>query len=437
MKKLLFLFVMVTPLFVNAQNTMYFMDRLPQNIAYNPAFIPEVKFHVGLPGASVQAYNSGFTYKGIENFVDNVWNDQYDADGFINSIGDYNQLNAEAKANLLSIGFKLKEKGYFSVNLTANNFSALKASSEIGYVLADLDDLSEEDFPLVIDDLSLATNSYLTLGFTYSRVINEHLTLGVSPRINFNVIGLDASNLGYKIELEEDEFGRDYSTTISGDVKLGLPVEINPDAIDGSELDLDEDLLPAGWEDDLTLGDLLKDKSFSLDLGATYLLNKWTFSASILNLGASKWKTNGYQLDGNSETINVREASSIKIGIPTNIYLGAMRQFSPKWNYGLMYNNVNYGTGSKSSATLSLNGYVGSMLSTSVSYTAGYKYNNVGLGLRLRFLPGADLYFVTDNILQAFNYKEAYRVSAAFGINLSFGATGNFKKSELSIEESI
>lgn len=111
----------------------------------------------------------------------------------------------------------------------------------------------------------------------------------------------------------------------------------------------------------------------------------------------------------------------ISIDIPAKIYLGAMRQFSQKWNYGLVLNNNFYSTGPFSTATVSLNGHVGRMLSTSFSYTTGYKFDNLGIGLRLRFFPGMDLYVVTDNVIQAIDFKNAYRLSAAFGINISFG----------------
>ncbi len=102
----------------------------------------------------------------------------------------------------------------------------------------------------------------------------------------------------------------------------------------------------------------------------------------------------------------------------------------------LLLNNNFYQTGSKASATLSLNGFVGSALSTSVSYTAGYKFDNFGIGLRLRFLPGTDLYFVTDNIIQAFNVKNAHRLTMAFGINIAAGVKEK-KQIELPVEEEV
>lgn len=427
MKRLLSLALILFSLFSTAQNTMYFMDRLPQNISFNPAIMPKMDFFIGLPGVggmSAQAYNSGFNMNEMDDFVNNLDNDDYNPDDFVKSIGDYNLFTGEASVNMASFGFKLKEKGYLSFLITMNSFLINKASSDIAYVLADLDNLYPEDFPIVVDDLSLESNAYMNFGVTYSRIINENLTLGITPRINFNQAGIKTANLAYKVDYieqsidsEEDE----YVQTISGEAIIGLPTEINPNAVENGELNTDENLLADNWQDDITLGSVLKNKSLMIDLGAVYKLDKWTFSASLLNLGSSSFQNNSYTLTGNNDKILVNEENKIKIGIPVKFYAGAMRQFSPNWNYALLFNNNFYSTGSVATATASLNGYIGNALSASISYTAGYKYDNLGIGLRFRFLPGTDLFFVTDNIIQAFNYKNAYRLTAAAGINISIG----------------
>ena len=427
MKKLFIFSFIASSLFAGAQNTMYFMDRLPQNIAFNPAIMPKMDFFIGLPGIggmAVQSYNSGFNMNEMDEFVNNLDNDNYNPDDFVKSIGDYNLFTGEASMNFASFGFKLKDKGYLSFLVTMNTLIINKASSEIAYVLADLDNLNPEDFPIVVDDISLDGNAYLNFGVTYSRIINEHLTLGITPRINFNQAGIKTSNLYYKVDYSEPEMNSDeveYTQTYSGEAFVGLPTKINPNAVDNGELILDEGLLAENWQDDITLGSVLRNKSMMVDIGAIYKMDKWTFSTSFLNLGASLFQTNGYKLTGTNEKVLVNDVDKVKIGIPAKLYIGAMRQFSPKWNYALLFNNNFYNTGSVATATASLNGYIGSALSTSLSYTAGYKYNNLGIGLRLRFLPGTDLYFVTDNIIQVFNYKNAYRLTAAAGINISIG----------------
>jgi hypothetical protein len=423
MKRYLLFALLICPFLLNAQNTTYFMDHMPQTLSFNPAFVPDVDFYLGLPGiggVSGNAYNSGFNYNELDDFTHNILKTNYNPDDFVESIGDFNHFDAEMQANIFALGLKTKRGGYFSFNITASTIDNLRAASDIAYLLADMDELDDEDFPLEISGIDLQAVSYLTFDFTYSRKINENLTVGISPKLNFNQFGIHTNNIGYVVELEETEFDKNYNQYPLGEVLLGMPTEINPAALSGNELDLGEGLLPDGWTDGASLGDIFRNASFSMDLGATYSLREWTFSASVLNIGASTWKTNSYRLQGNQETIRVNE-DKIHIGMPTKVYLGANRQFSPRWNYGLLLHNTFYKSRSVASATLSLNGYVGQALSTSVSYTAGYKYDNFGLGFRLRFLPGADLFMVTDNIIQMFNSKNAYRFSAALGINISVG----------------
>jgi len=430
MKRLLLLAIVAVPFLATAQNTAYFMERLPQKLSFNPAFVPEVNFYLGLPGIggiTSNFYNSGFNYNELDYFMDNVSKPNYNPDDFVTSIGDFNRFNAEMQVNIFSVGFRTKKDGYFSFNVTASNITNFRAASDIAYLLADADEIQDEDFPIQIDDIDLLSNTYWTYSFTYSRKINEKLTVGVSPKLNFNQFAIKTEDIGYRIELEENEFNKEYTQYPLGEVLLGMPTEINPKAVDGNELDLDRGLFPDDWPDGITLSDLHRNASFSMDMGATYSLNEWLFSASILNMGTSTWRKDAYRLYGNNEEIQISEEEKIRIGIPAKIYIGAVRQFSPRWNYGLMLGNTFFHSGSMPSATVSLNGYVGSALSTSVSYTAGYKFDNLGLGLRLRVFPGLDLFMVTDNIIQAFNYKKAHRLSATFGINLAVGVNDEFK----------
>lgn len=424
MKRLHLIALFLFPLLLHAQNTLYFMDRLPQKLSYNPAFVPEIDFYLGLPGIGGVAgnvYNSGFNYGELDYFLDNLSYQNYNPDDFVQSIGQYNRFYSDVQVNLFSFGFKTKRDGYFSMNITENSINNIRAESDIAYLLANLDDLKEEDFPLTIDGIDLASTTYLSFGATYSRKVNENLTLGISPKLNFNQFGIQTKNIGYTIEITQDEFEKNYNQYPRGEIMLGMPVEINPAALNGNELAPEQGIFPENWPGSAGVGDLFSNASFSMDLGASYRLHDWTFSASILNLGSSSYRKNSYRLQGENETIRIYEAGKMRIGIPAKIYLGASHQFSPRWNYGLLLNNTFYKTGSMPSATLSFNGFVGNMLSTSVSYTAGYKFDNLGLGLRLRFLPGTDLFLVTDNIIQAFNYKKAYRFSVAAGINLSIG----------------
>ncbi len=425
MKKYFIFFLIAFPLLAGAQNTLYFLEGVHQNKNFNPAFVPDAKFHLELPGLggiSSHAYNSGFNYNWLDNFIESIGTEGYDTDEAVSKIGEFNHFFTETQANLLSFGVRLKDQGYLTLSATMNSSSEMKVEPDIVYLLADIDDISSDDLPVVVEGIDFLTNNYLSFGVTYSRAINDQLTLGVTPHLNFNFIGIQTKDVRLTVD-EEDLGGGDteITTDLDGEVKLGLPTELNPDAVVGDELDLEEDFLPDGWASDLAPADFLQNPSLSLDIGATYALNEWMFSASMLNIGASGWKNNGYILRGQGEVVKVEDDQKVKVGIPPRIFLGAKRQFHPKWNYALLLRNDFYKAASNASATLSLNGFVGKWLSTSVSYTAGYKFNNIGIGLRMRFLPGTDLFLVTDNLIQSFAPKDAHRMTAAAGINLTFG----------------
>jgi hypothetical protein len=426
MKKTVFLFILLISLGTKAQNTLFFLEGLPQNINFNPAYTPAQKFFICLPGLggiNIRGYNTGFNYKEFDNFYDNLGSEGYNPENFVGSIGEYNKFFAESRINMFSLGFKLKSEDYLSFFSNIHNLITVKAESDLVYLLSNYDDLPAENFPIIVDDLNLTTNNYFTIGFSYSRKINQNLTLGISPRINSNIVGIKTNQISYRVDRNDPNNTETdlYDESFTGEALIGLPVEINENAISGDELDLNEGIFPENWENNLKPSNLFNNIRLGLDLGATYSLNDWFFSASILNIGASGWKTNGYLLRGNDESIKIKENEKIKIGIPVKMYLGAKRQFSQNWNYGVILNNTFYNTGLNSSATISLNGYISKMLSTSISYTAGYKFDNLGAALRLRFLPGTDLFVATDNLIQLMNYRNAYCFSAALGLNIAVG----------------
>lgn len=411
------------PLLLSAQNTMYFMDNVPQSISYNPAFFPKADFFIGVPalsGASAQVYNSAFSYNDLNDFKNNISNPGFNAGDFLNSFGTENELLAEAKISLLSFGFRIRDKSFLSFSIDANSNIVSKSPTDIMYLFVNLDDIPAENFPVQVNNVSMLTTNFMRFGATYSYKVNENLTLGISPKINFNDFAIETDNFSYDVERESDG---NFKKSVSGNFLMGLFTEMNPEIVNKGDVVFDDNfkLMPDRWQDEFGPGNLFTNKSFTVDAGATYAFEKWIFSASLLNLGTSVFKSKNYSVQGNEEYINVKELDKTKFTIPAKVLVGAVHQFSPKWNYGILMNNTFYKNNYTPSATVSLNGYIGKWLSTSASYTAGFRFDNLGVGLRLRFLPGTDLYFVTDNIIQAFNYKNAQRLTAAAGINLLFG----------------
>lgn len=185
MKKLSLLYpvILMSCLSLNvlAQNTMYFMDRLPQQLSFNPALMPQVNFFINFPimgGNQINVYNSGFNYTQFKDFSDNLGIENYNPDKFIKSIGDFNQTNIETRTNLFAAGFKINGKNYFSISASFRSILELKAPSDFVYLLDDYEKIVDR-MPLSIEGANLVFNSFSQVGITYSRVLGEKLTIGL------------------------------------------------------------------------------------------------------------------------------------------------------------------------------------------------------------------------------------------------------------------
>jgi len=279
--------------------------------------IPDAKFFLNLPvigGNQIDIYNSGFNYNQFRDFSDNLESENYDPDKFIKSIGEFNQTNFEARINLLAMGFKLKEKGYFSFSASFRSFLDLKAPSEIVYLLDDFEKIVDR-MPLNIDGVNVNFNSFSQIALTYSKVVGEKLTIGISPKLIGALGGVRSDKLNLNVsQVDENEFETEYS----GEALVGLPVPINPRAIDANgELNPDEDILPENWNKDLGFSSLFQNPGFAFDLGVNCELSeKFTLSASLVDIGSSSWKKNGYKSIVDNETTKIIKNQSVKIKIP-------------------------------------------------------------------------------------------------------------------------
>ncbi|MEZ5106156.1 MAG: DUF5723 family protein [Draconibacterium sp.] len=448
MKKVCILFVIIGLIITEskAQNTMYYMDRLPQIQQYNPALIPKVKSYFGLPGIGteqVEINNSGFNLGQFLDFQNSIGEANYNPDEFINSVGGINKTKLETRSNLLALGFQPGKQDYLSMGLSIRNFADMVAPSKILYLTEDFESIADR-LPLSINEINVQTNTFSQFSVTYARTFWEKVNIGISPKLVGALGGINTKKLDLEISQNDDyennsEYEDEYIADYSGEVQIGLPMAINPDAIgDNGELIPEEDILDPDWVKNTLKNPLFKNTSLLFDIGVQYQLNSsWSFSASILDIGKTSWKKYAYEIYFNDqdESAYVKELSAFKVKVPSKLYIGSSYNINPNWSAGFLFRDVMYDSQSYASATISLNGYIGSMLSTSVSYTYGYSFDNLGLGLRLRFFPGMDLYMVTDNILQAFNYKKVQYTTVALGMNISFGVRKKHFKTEQ--EESL
>jgi outer membrane protein OmpA-like peptidoglycan-associated protein len=187
------------------------------------------------------------------------------------------------------------------------------------------------------------------------------------------------------------------------------------------------------------------------------LNEKFTFSASLIDLGFIKWKSGvtNYQshdskanftyqgMDMNqllNNTDSTHSAANIitdtlqkifKIDqvhnsyttkLSTKIYAGANYYLTEKINTGVLFYGQFFDKAIHPAVALSYNQRVGKFLNFSLSYSIyNRSYNNVGFGLGLSNGGPVQFYFVSDNLLGAIFPQNAKNIHMNYGFNITFG----------------
>jgi hypothetical protein len=195
----------------------------------------------------------------------------------------------------------------------------------------------------------------------------------------------------------------------------------------------------------------------AFDFGVKYqLLPSLEISASVIDLGFIRWKSNAQRISHSSnftwEGFNLSkitnqagfdegpylaplrslldsvddildfnvEQTPFNTNIPTKIYLATSYQVSKIFEAGLIDRLLIYDNQISNALTLSGNLKLGTVFSLSAGYSImDNSYNNLSLGTALKIGP-TQFYLLTDNIL-AINILSAQNFNFRFGMNLMFG----------------
>jgi hypothetical protein len=219
----------------------------------------------------------------------------------------------------------------------------------------------------------------------------------------------------------------DMSVNISGPVNVTLKSDNTIDSISFNEIDNKD--IP---------GLLLNSSNMGLgiDIGAVYeISNKLMVSASLIDFGYIKWKSDLTNLNAKSEFkfsgFNIEDVAngtktfdelatemgdslknSFKISqlhtdfntfLPAGINIGASYNLTKSISVGILSHSLITAGQFRESVTLSANANLGNALSTSFSYTAAnHSYGNLGIGLAFR-LGILQFYTIADKIPIMYN----------------------------------
>ncbi len=430
----LVLFITISLQSFAQNNTLYFMDRLPQNNMLNPAFHLNNKLYIGFPGISSFGFkysNSGFNFNDI-SFLDPDDTLVFSLNKAAENIKKNNFINNEAFVQILTFGFKAKDL-YFNFSINNKTNTRIQFPSSILDIRhGNYDPITKETLPIDLSNLKLSGDNYTEIAFGASKELSSNLTVGATAKLLMGTGSVKSKKTDLLLTTQLDENGQVESLTADVDFDIrsaSVPYEVfyNDKGIIDSVF-VDEDRIT---NDYMKLFVFNGSWGMAFDFGATYnLTSEIQLSASLLDLGWIRWKESTKQLrstgsftfkglelvpdaDGNinidsiatqltDSIIQSLEISDISSPYSTatipKILIGGNYSLTDHIKVGALLRADLYAKGIRLSSSFSATASFGKRWQVSTSYSfMHHAYNNLGLGLSMN-AGFFNFYMITDNI---------------------------------------
>lgn len=454
-------------------NTMYFMDRLPQSSYINPAQTPNCKFHIGgliipvfgqlLPPTTL-AVNLPIDYgdvifHGEGEYADSLITPLHptaNIDDFLKKLRRVNYVTTDVRLDILTLGFRAGENNFFTVDLSERMFASVGLPGDLFRFAAKGNDVVRDaDFT----GLGARVMYMHQLAVGYKRQISPTLSMGLRAKLLVGVANAQtsSSNLSLSTAAQTNYIKVKSEYVINSNVPL--------------EVSYDEDGYIDGLSftafDSADVSSIIKDYAFppnygaALDFGFSKDINSFfTCFFSVEDFGMVLWNKNANQFtlyDEDSikfEGINISNldiedfadvidldsivahckeitydsASSYKTILPTKLYAGMRYHLAKRISLGALAKFEFLPHKVRPSVTLTANFKPFKFTAATLSYSwIDGNINNLGLGFTVH--PGfMQWYFVSDNLIGAALFPTNTRsVSMRVGCNLVFGCVKKYK----------
>jgi len=467
------------------ENTLYFMDRVPQSHYLNPAQHPDCRWWMSgvlVPVWVIPMFDPPFVHfpmhmdfsmpLDLNDFV--LYEDGKpsrtflysveDQDNFLKKLSKINYISFNTSVEYAFMGFK-QDKNFwtFSLNDIANasySFSKdmvalpLKGNVELAA------DGSLEGRATNLKGTAINMTYYREAAIGFNHQFSRYFRVGMRAKALFGQLNINTSKADLtvnSIEKSEAQMGNgDYQPfVIESDadylINASIPVTVETDS---------NNIVDKVTLNDLTAKDLANFKNYGwgLDFG---LMKDWnselTIYASVIDFGFIYWKNNvhNYSLNGkyNFSGLEITDIENLdidpdsilsKIGdsykvkytnksyktmLSTKGYFGGNYKFTKKVAVGLLGKIEKYPYSFEYSATASLNLKPFKWGAFTLSYSYFKRnFTNIGMGYTIRIGP-LQWYSVYDNLIGALIFPENSRYwSMRWGVNMVFGRGANKKK---------
>lgn len=458
-----FMFWIVSLLSQNKE-VLYGLEETPQAMLLNPGSRISYDYHFGVPLLSHIHVNGGSSGVSVYDiFQESSVDINTRISNKIFELENTDFFTATQQLEILNVGWKNKKDYYFSggiyqefdfVLYFPKDLAILAWEGNANYIGKEFD----------LGEINASGDLLTVYHFGVNKKINKKITVGARAKLYSSMLSFSStSNSGTFVTIPSESGDNIYEHIVRN-----ATINVNTSGITSlSDLDTRTQVINKLLGRAFFGGNL----GIGVDLGATYEINeKWTTSASILDLGAIFHKKNvesyqvsgEYNLDGiellfpplgnGDSSLPYYEDLIDDIGAafildtiynsyiqmrPVKMYASVKYNFgqaiggdktcnclkmgeNQKYNQsiGFQYFSIIRPKGPQIAATLFYYHRLSDYFSVKATYSAdSYSYSNVGLGL-ITNIKMVNFYIVADNLQWYSNLAKAKSVSLQFGFNI-------------------
>ena len=430
---------------VSAQqnHTMYLMYYLPESNLLNPAVPISCKWYIGIPVLSsvhLNYANSSFSYNTLFN---RTGNGSYatDVDNLVRHLHYRNYIGTELHLQLFALGYR-KGDYSFVFTITEKNNLAITYPKEPAMLIWK-GNTQFEGKDAGFKGTGLFFNHYREYALAASKRSNSGIYYGLRAKLLFGKMNISTKTANINLNTDDTFFNLTFNGQLQANTSLPIIMDIS-----------DNQINDVYYNDNVSAAQLMlnrKNPGFAIDAGIVYpYSDKIEISASIVDLGFIRWRSNLNTLNANGEffydgpmgdtaqtttdnyfsdllnsftdSMNL-EAYQQKYTtfLPTRILGGAIYQINDKVSAGVQGEALFYKTKILPSLTLSAQVEPISNLHFIASYSLQYySLKSFGLGFVLGRNP-VQFYVISDDVPAMIWPLSAKNINLRFGLNINLG----------------
>lgn len=416
--------------------TMQGMTLVPQRMYINPAFVPDSKWHIGIPVLSSNHITLGYSGHSYSQLIRKDANDSLyvDLQNALDKMGKTNYLSMNMKIDLLSFSFTVGPNGnnfiYSNISLRASQRTSLPKSL-INFMWKGNAAYLGKTLDLKKMNADATVYTEWTLGYA-RKLLDKKLRVGIAVKYLNGITNVSTENRKLSLYTDPDN----YNITAKADVTL------NSAGLLGDFGDIGGNISSKTF--------LTGNHGFAFNIGAHYLIDEhWEVAASANDLGMIFWKDNAHNKtigDANftyqgldlaqyltqpdsanvfQEFVDTLEAAfpltetenNYSTSLSSQIYISGAYKFTDRDRLGLDFYGEIFKTHFEPAVALNYTRKFGTIFHLSASYMYNaHSFANFGFGFALTLGP-VQWYLAADNILAPIIPQHAQNAHFHSGLN--------------------